>query len=60
MTRTEKRVALRIMKRPCSLADLFREIGLPAFVIRQAVMSLLEAGDIQFCNDRFYINRGES
>ena len=57
MKRAEKKVLTAIMAKPRSLADLFRSLRLPTIKIRQAVHSLIQAGDIQFDGHKFHINR---
>lgn len=57
MKRAEKKVLTAIMKQPRSLADLYRGLRLPTIKIRQAVDSLMQAGDIQFDGHKYHINR---
>lgn len=57
MKRAEKKVLTAIMAKPCSLADLFRNLRLPTIKIRQAVDSLMQARDIQFDGHKYHINR---
>ena len=48
------------MKKPCTLADLLRELWLPAIKIKQAANSLTKAGAIQFDGTKYHIKKGES
>ena len=54
MKRSEKKVLTAVMKKPCTFADLL-ELRLPSFRIREATRSLIKSGDIQFCDNKFYI-----
>ena len=53
MKRSEKKVLLAVMKKPCTFADLLR-LRLPSFKIREATRSLIKSGNIQFCDNKFY------
>ena len=60
MKRSEKKVLKAVMKKPCTLADLLRELRLPAIKIKQATHSLIKAGAIQFVDGKFHIKKGDS
>ena len=60
MKRSEKQVLKAVMKKPCTLADLLRELWLPAIKIKQAANSLTKSGAIQFDGTKYHIKKGES
>ena len=60
MKRSERKVLIAVMNGPVSLDQLFVLLWLPTRKIREAVLSLREAGDIFFDGHKFSIKKTQA